>query len=315
MKIIIPILLIITAVVLIAGCAPEEEPVAEGVKAFIGGDNGLDIQFSEGAPPDVVYDKDFPFDINIKIENAGEWDIENSDDATITIIGIEPESFGKTLSQLNKDSDVSLNGAGYDPQGNVIQGTITNINFPNFQYQEEIVGSIELPIVARVCYEYGTRINTKICVLEDLLGTTRRTGEEPVCDPNENKAFENSGAPVHITSFKESVVAVDRISFTFTVSHVGEGSVSRMDTECSTTIADKDKIYIKVNTGLPGLTCSGIEGGGSEGYTTLFSGARTVICTQPLSTPRGDFEKPISIELQYAYTQHIGETLTVVHVG
>jgi hypothetical protein len=315
MKIIIPILLAITALVLVVGCAPEEIPIEEGVKAFIGGDRGLDIQFSEGAPPDTVYDKDFPFDINVRIENVGEWSIENSDDATLTIIGIEPASFGKTLSQLTKDSNVPLNGARYDPQGNVVEGTITNINFPDFQYQSEIVGTIELPIVARICYEYGTRANSKICILDDLLGTTRRTGEEPVCDPNENKKVENSGAPVQITSFRESVVGTDSVSFTFVISHIGEGTVTRMNTECSTMIADKDKIYVNIDTGLQGLRCSGIEGGGSEGYTTLFTGKRSIICTQPLSTPRGDFEKPISIELKYAYTQHMGETLRVIHVG
>ena len=315
MKFIIPILLAISILILIAGCAEEEAVTPEGVKAFIGGDKGLDLQFTEGAPPDVVYDHDFPFDINIRIENIGEWDIPAKEDVTLTIIGIEPASFGKTLNDLVKDSDIIMNGAGYDPQGNVVQGTIANINFANFQYQNKIVGTIELPVVARACYEYGTRANSKICVLDDLLGTTRRAGEKPVCEPTEAKKIENSGAPVQITSFRESVVAADRVSFAFTISHVGEGTISRMDTECNTQIADKDKVYVRVNTGISGLTCSGIEGGFNEGFTTLFTGSRTIICTQPLESPRGDFEKPINIDLEYAYTQLKSKTLEVRHVG
>ena len=314
MRIIIPILLIISMTFLIAGCGEEEMPVEE-LKAFIGGAKGIDIELTEQAPPDIVYDMDFPFDINVKVANVGEWDIDNSNDLTLTIIGIEPESFGKTLSQLTKNSDIPLNGAHYDPQNNVVEGTITNINFPTFQYQQPIVGSIELPVVARVCYEYGTKVNTKICVLDDLLGVSRRLGEEPVCNPNENKKAENSGAPVQITSFRESVVAADRISFTFEISHIGEGSIARMDTECSTTIADKDKVWVKINTGINGLTCSGIEAGSSEGFTTLYTGKRTIICTQPLDSPRGDYAKPIAIELQYGYTELVSKTLTVRHTG
>jgi hypothetical protein len=148
-----------------------------------------------------------------------------------------------------------------------------------------------------------------------LFGTTRRSGEEGVCDPNEDKDYENSGAPVHIDSFKESVSAADRVSFTFEISHIGTGSVSKTATECSTTIADINKVYVKVNTGIAGLQCAGIEAGGSEGYVTLYGGKRTVICNQPLTTPRGDFEKPIGIEMRYGYTQLIGKTLTVKHIG
>jgi hypothetical protein len=309
-KIIFPILAVVSLLVLVAGCGPEQV-VVEGGKAFIGGDKGLDIQFTEGAPPDVVYDKDFPFDINLRVENIGEWDISNSADATITIIGIEPASFGKTLAQLIQNGNSPLSGARYDTQGNVQLGTIANINFANFQYQTQILGQIELPIVARICYEYGTKVNSKICILDDLFGMTG----EGVCNPNEDKAYENSGAPVQIDSFKESVSAADRVTFTFGISHAGTGTVSKTGTECSTTIADSNKVYVKVNTGIAGLQCAGIEGGGSEGYVTLYGAKRTVICNQPLATPRGDFEKPISIEMRYSYSQHVGKTLAVKHIG
>ena len=111
MKLIITILIIISILVLIAGCAQDEGPIEEGVRAFIGGDRGLDLEFTEGAPPDVVYDRDFPFDVNIRVENVGEWDIPNTQDVTLTIIGIESTSFGKSLADLTKNTDIIISPA------------------------------------------------------------------------------------------------------------------------------------------------------------------------------------------------------------
>jgi len=307
------LILIMVGALFIFGC--EEEEATFEVGAFIGGTEGLRLAFTDGAPPNEVFDRDFPFNINVRLENVGEWSIVNAADTTISIIGIDPVDFGKTLADLKQSSTVPLLGRRLDQQGNVQSGTITNIDFPDFQYQGSVIGKVEFILRANACYEYGTKVNTKVCVLDDLLGVTRAADEPPICEPNEDKPFENSGAPVQIVSVKETATGVDRVTVAFEISHVGSGVVFKRDTECDPSIANKDKVYVKINTGLPGLSCAGIEGGGDEGYITLYGGTRQIICTQQLPTPRGNYEKPITAELTYGYRQHIDKTLTVKQTG
>jgi hypothetical protein len=313
MKKLTAIILIISISLFIFGCEQGTESTTQE-RAFIGGEKGLEISFFEGAPPEIVYDKDYPFSIDIKIQNVGEWDVKKQD-AIFTIKGLNPEDFGKTLSELTKQSPEDLNGAYRDPEGRAIEGTLTSLEFENLQYQGEVAGTVTFIVRADACYEYGTKAASKICVLEDLLGVTRRTGEKPVCEPNEAKAVENSGAPVHVTNLKETVVAVDKISFTFDVEHVGQGVIHQKNTDCSTEYLQQNKVYVKVDTGISGLTCSGLEGGTNEGFTSLFQGKRTILCQQSLPTSRGDFEKPINIELTYGYSEYIDKELKVRHIG
>lgn len=308
-------ILIICVLFFVFGCEAEngDDKTTVG-KAFIGGNKGLDISFTSGAPPDEVFDVNFPFSINLKLENQGEWDITDANDVTVSIIGIDPQDFGKTASFLIKNSEVPMTGAKLDPQGNKIQGTISNLDFPELQYASSVAGKVEFVIRASACYEYGTKANTKVCILDDLLGVTRKSISEAVCNPNEAKAYENSGAPVQINNVKQTVMGTDRISLSFDIEHVGSGNVFRKGTECSTAISDKDRIYVKVDAGA-GIQCSGIEGGTGEGFTQLFSGKRSIICNQQLAAARGDFEKPITIELEYGYRQHVDKQLTVKHAG
>lgn len=306
-KTVITILLIII-IISLSGC--EEETTEEG-KAFIGGNKGLDIEFMDGAPPEEVFDSEYPFNINLRIENVGEWDIEDSSDATVSITGIDPADFGKSHGFLTKDVDDSLTGAHRNPQGDAVRGTLTDVEFSNLEYDGSIAGNVEFIVRANVCYGYGTKVNSKICVLEDLLGVTRRVGITDVCNPNEAKDYENSGAPVHITDFKETALSNNKLSFSFKIKHVGEGAVSREGTECSDSVTDKDKVYVTVNTGISGLSCSGLNGGGSEGETTLYNGERDIICTQELPESRGNYEKQITISLEYDYEDHIDTTLKV----
>jgi len=306
-------LLILLLAVFIAGCK-EEEVVP--IEAFIGGSQGLILEFIENAPPTEVFDIESPFDISVKIENVGEWDIDNPADATVTISGFDAIDFGKSLQFLTKDAAVPMKGNHPDPLGGIISGSVDVINFEGFQYQERVLGKTDFRIRAEVCYEYGTKVNSRICILDDLLGVTRRGGELPICNPRGDKGIENSGAPVQVTSLVQNVFSSDRIGITFRVQHVGTGSVYQRGTECGTELAKQNKVYVKVNSGIPGLLCSGIGGGTSEGYVTLYNGQRDITCTTPqLSTPRGNFEKPINIELRYGYRQYIDQTLTVRQAG
>ncbi len=316
------VLMVIALIALAAGCKDKTDAgttASTPGKSFVGGTEGLKLEFFPGAPPEEVYDKDYPFGINLRVENAGEYDILDPADATLTIIGINPADFGTTATALTKNVPEMLYGVSLDATGNKAAGAVTSVDFPSLQYARLVVGNPQFVIRANVCYEYGTTVISKLCILEDLLGRTRKRGETPFCDPNAQQQVENSGAPVQVNLFKQSVIGSDKVSFQFNIKHVGTGSISKLGSECSTNLAEKDVVYVKVDTGLEGLTCSGFSGGSAtEGYATLYGGAgaqeKLIVCTQQLNAVRGDFDKPIRIDMTYDYEQYIDTNLIVRHV-
>jgi len=304
-----------------AGCGEKQEQGVTGSK-FVGGSEGLAVTFAPGSLPDQILDTEQPFGISIVMTNKGDYTIENGADATVKITGIDPEDFGVSSGDMVQDSPNQIRGAQKDTQGNVIQGETVSLDFPadgsSFVHQKEIAGAVTYNVRADVCYKYGTTANTKLCVLEDILGTTGSSGK--LCQINEEKTVDNSGAPVEVSSFRESVSSADKVSFVFKVRHTGGGSVHEVGSECNKEFQQKDKVHVKVDTGISdGLQCSGLQDGtasGSvfEGDAQLLNGEREIRCTQTINNPT-DLEKLVQIELTYDYNQFISKTLEVQHVG
>lgn len=308
--------------------------------SFIGGTKGLDIKFMSGAPPDEVYDKDYPFDINIRLENVGESTVD-SGRAIVTIMGISKGDFN--IASLEKKVDTELLGAKLDPQGNAVAGGITNIEFNTLQ-AADMIGNMPFELRAQVCYPYTTTVISKLCILKDVLGKTRKAGEAPYCEPDrtfkEETDFENSGAPVHITDFKQVATGENKISFTFNIEHVGGGliydkSVSESERCSGASVANKDTVFVEIDTGISGtLSCSGITGTGSngnvDGKVKLYSSSgavttdskavagkesRSIVCSQDLPLDRSDYSKQISIKISYDYKDFAYTEFVVKDVG
>jgi len=306
-------IVLLSLVILMAGCGEgEETTITTKEKAFIGGTRGLIMEFLPGAPPEEVFDSNNPFNINIKLENKGEWDIEKNN-ASIKITGIDPTDFGYlTSDDLVKNPDEDLIGAQMDPEGNKIVGTITDIEFAGLEYIDQVAGFVQFNIKAENCFMYGTKAQSQLCVKEDLLG---KTGEKGVCDPNKEKVVDNSGAPIHVTKLTESVAGRDKISFVFNIEHVGKGRVYRKLSECSTDFSDRNKIFVTVHDpGIGELSCSGLEGGSTSGFATLFDDERNIRCTINLDEDSiGDYEKVLNIEVEYDYKESIETPLVIKH--
>ena len=124
----------------------------------------------------------------------------------------------------------------------------------------------------------------------------------------------NSGAPVQVTSVIESARAQDKIAFTFKVSHVGSGKVFEKGALCDSQVrGHEDKVYVKVDSPIAGVQCSGLgESAGSEGFATLYGGSATITCTQPIPSPR-DYEFPMTITVTYDYRDSIATNVVVKH--
>src|SRR3989338_9546291 len=72
---------------------------------FVGGTAGLLIDFVEDSPPAEVTDGgNFPFDVVVKLENPGERAIAK-ENVKVTISGIDPSDFDKTLADLTKNPE------------------------------------------------------------------------------------------------------------------------------------------------------------------------------------------------------------------
>jgi hypothetical protein len=285
-------LLLIT---LLVGCSQETGPSISD--PFIGGTTGLTMEFIEGAPPAEVYDGGaFPFTVVLKLENIGETDVI-AGSAVLKISGIDPTDFGTIGTALTQVTSEELLGSKKGAEGNIIEGGIIHLTFPttgDLNYGEQLSGNIQFPFLANLCYKYATKSDTMLCVREDPLSTT-----QAICNVNEAKHTFNSGAPVQIANFKETPRGNDKVAFSFDIIHRGTGKLYGQNSFCDDGIANKNKVYVSIDTGLDGLECTGL----TDGYITLYEGKRSVTCTQSVSGATGDFEKVVEIITDYDYAQ------------
>lgn len=308
----IAVLLLVT---ILTGCAQQSTTNTNAGKAFIGGTNGLVISFLPGQPPSQVFDTDNPFQIGVKVENKGEYDITNAQDVKVSVTGINPSDFKVSSSQLMATSPDPLNGVKIDSSGNAVAGDYSTIEFPEMNYFTSVSGSVPFTVRANVCYEYGTKAQGRLCVRKDLRGVTGDTG---ICNPTRVVPAENSGAPIQITNINQNVAGSNKIDFFFTIKKTGAAtdSLYKMGTSCDSAIPSRDVVFVEVaDTGLGDLTCSGLkEGTKTSGYVTLFNGQTDVRCSQTITSP-DDFEKVVQINLKYGYKQYIDTQLTVKHAN
>ncbi|MFC1741939.1 hypothetical protein ACFL3V_05365 [Nanoarchaeota archaeon] len=305
-----------------AGCGEGQDQPGPVGSNFVGGTQGLAMAFAAGSLPDKVMDKDQPFGVSVVLTNKGDYTIDAGADATVKIAGIDPADFGTSASALTQDAPSQIRGAQKDTDGNLVQGETISLDFPanggTFIHQKEIAGSVTYNVRADVCYKYGTVVNTKLCVLEDILGT--RGTEGKLCKINEAKTVDNSGAPVQVSEFRESVSSANKVAFVFKAKHMGTGTVHEEGSECAKDFQQKDKVHIKIDTGLSdGLACSGLQNGVASGSTyegdaQLLNGEREIRCTQTINNPT-DLEKLVRIDLTYDYDQYVEKRLEVQHVG
>ena len=296
--------------VVLTACQQQAAPTTG--QAFVGGTEGLTVKFLSGLPPAEVFDVENPFQIALEIENKGEHVIANAQDVDVSITGISPSDFGVSASNLLANSPEPIRGASIDvATGNIIAGDIVTIDsFPELKYQKTVAGSVQFPVRANVCYEYGTRAQGKLCVRREL----RTADASGLCNPTRDLPAENSGAPVQMINIRQTVSGADRIDFFFTIKQMGvsSDSVHKTGTSCDTVISNNGVVYVEVeNTGLGELSCSGLrDGTATSGYVTLIDGQREIRCSQRISAP-SDFEKIINVNLKYAYQEYVDTTLTV----
>ena len=305
------IILLLTIALVLIGCQGEEAQKVDIEAPFIGGTQGIEFSFSELR--EQVYDAGTdPFDITLQVENQGETDIAK-DNLKITLSGINPTEFGITENQLIKTPQEDIYSKRKDPMGNIQPGPKVFIDFKNLNYEDKITGTeIDFPLRASICYLYNTKTISKLCIRKNILNP-----EQGICKVNEEKPVYNSGAPIQVTKLTENARAKDKIGFSFEIRNMDNGQVYQRGTACDkTTRKNQNKAYVRVETNMPGITCTGLENKGTtaEGYTTLYDGVKTITCTQPIQS-KIDFEQLITIETFYDYEEYKQTKITVKSSG
>ena len=305
MKSYVNIILIFVLLIFASGCGEETTPSKES--PFIGGTTGLLISYDKDTPPAEVYDGgDFDFDVVVKLKNEGEYFI-SKEKVEVSLSGIDPKEFGLSDSDFVKHPDDDLQGTYKDSEGNKIEGTTTYVIFPKLNHHESLIGNTPYTIRAEVCYTYATNVNSMLCIKE---GQVDKEGD--ICKINEKKAVFNSGGPVQVTSFEETPRGKNKFNFNFKIEPRGNGGIYKKDSNCEQTRANENKVFVSVDTGMDGLTCTGLDGGATSGYVTLYGGERIITCTQEAETGT-DFEKPVNIKLEYDYKEGISTEVLVKH--
>ncbi len=293
-------LMILLAV--LAACAPGKKAEKLDLGApFVGGTAGLVADFVDFRKEVFDGGRD-PFDVVIKLENKGE-SLVAANRVRVKLTGVNPAEFGKLEEDLIKGPADELIAVRKDPQGTVLPSSPVFVEFNGLNHFSPIRGArVTFPLRAEMCYVYSTKAVSKLCVRANLLAP------EPggICEVNEDKPVFNSGAPVQVGTVKESSRAKDKISFSFEIMNAGIGQLFERGSMCDrSTRAKENRVYVVVNTGMPGLQCTGLQTAGTkaEGFTTLFEGKKVLTCTQTV-TSRTDFEQQMDIEVVYDYEEY-----------
>lgn len=320
------IVLAILAVVLLSGCGPTN---TSGGQAFIGGTEGLKTSFLGGNPPNEIFDnKQSGFSIVVKLENVGENDIK-ANEGYVAIKGLDPGAYG--VNTLKKKFETDISGAKKNFDGSVLNGGIATVEFGELKYSPVIQGNLQQTVWADICYRYKTKTTSQLCIKKDpqLL-----LGDKKICDVEGEKDPQNSGAPIQVTSLKESFAGSEKIGVTMIFTHSGAGDNffdPREDlggNACNDVESNskRGKVFIEVKPvkiGNKDVTpqCTGLSEntGSNKGYVRLYTDGSgkeqfSLYCTIDASSTDSIFEVPIDIETSYLYLQHIDKEITIRHV-
>ena len=309
------VLLLAFLLISASGCSTQNQPV--GSNPFVGGTTGLAISFMENYPPLSIYDSGTtPFNIDVNLENKGEWEVKK-EDVIVRILGINPAEFGVAFTDLMKQPDDDLPPVIKQSGTNeVTASTPVTVEFPEMNYGSTNVGNLPaMNLVARVCYLYGTNAMAEVCVKKNPMDTSTK-----ICTVEGYKTVYNSGAPVQVVNFHQSQVGRNKVGFSFTIQQKGTGKVYEKSTKCGLdTTPRENRVWVEVTaSGWDAIRCTGLQGGNSGTViipsSTDKSGSAgfTITCTQDIET-QTDYPQAVNLKLMYDYEEDAVTTLTVKH--
>lgn len=274
---------------------------------FIGGDQGLSLEFVNNAPPDTLADNgQQTFPVILRATNGGEERV-NVSEATITLEGFSPRAFNTSIEALTKNIPEPIRANRISPGGDTIDSSPVLTEWEDFSYVEREVAGRALTMQARMCYEYGSTTRAELCVKNDMLSTSTDT-----CEIAGQRSYSSSGAPLKVTNVVQEPVTSDRTIVQFRIQNAGQGDVYRTGTECSDDSVNPDRNKVRMQ--LSGLEeasevdCTGPQDLGNRAYMVRSNAedlrnGHTVTCyiTVP-EEERNNRLQTFNVDLDYLYT-------------
>ncbi len=312
--------IILSLVVVITGCGGGQTTG----KSFIGGTESVTASFLAGNPPETVVDGDRTnFGIVIKLENVGETDIKDNE-GYIQIQGLDQGVYSPDNSGGFKRNIGDLRGAKKNFDGTVLNGATGTVEFTGLSYGPSIQGDLQQTVWADICYKYGTKAVSQLCIKSD---TEQILSDKKICEVEGEKKPENSAGPIQITSLKQSFAGTGKMALTVVVTHSGKtGNTFYNPTEnmCNDVESNGQRGKVKVdfkNIQIGGrsvpVECTGLD---SDKTIRLYKDGTgketaTLYCTIDTSSASNVVEVPIEAELTYKYMQNIQKPITIRHVA
>jgi hypothetical protein len=238
---IILVLFVFVALIFTSGCnsnTPEEETTFDT--------GGISVEFMPGAPPEQISEDDIAFDLNVKIENEGEYDIDeytvdddgvrDGDLISVFLLGVNPATIGlcnqeqvidesgellyeedgetKVMANVCKTEQSHTEGLGgaHYVSSDLIPGELTYLEWLNGNgespfYDLSISSDQKLTFVAQVCYPYKTVATASACFSDNAYA--QATGSE-TCSVSGEKKVSNTVAPIKVTKVVENPAGRDK---------------------------------------------------------------------------------------------------------
>ncbi|MAG91548.1 hypothetical protein CMO83_02630 [Candidatus Woesearchaeota archaeon] len=315
--------LFVCLILLISACSNRSGAAIGGAPQtpFIGGTNGILIDFERDAPPpEVTDDSSFAFNAIVRLKNEGEFSVRR-DDIKLNLVGFDPADFGRDFNDLRDViPDDDLLSKTRDAEGNIVEGTTTFAEFPRQGgdfIPRKFPGNTPFIFRADMCYNYETIATTQLCVLRDMINVR----DDSICRPTAlgttGRPIYSSSAPVQVTNFRQSVVGRDKISFSFDIVLSGNVDIfwdrlqdirpTTFDLGCprEARARRERESNVKVEiTEIPvdpiftSLKCGGLDND-HIGVVRLVNGRRTITCTADLIQDRLDLQKVMGVLLTY----------------
>ncbi|MEM4282239.1 MAG: hypothetical protein QW559_01780 [Candidatus Woesearchaeota archaeon] len=299
------LLLLSLLLFVLVACKPVKEKTPERTP-FLGGTTGLSIEFVDFRSEVFDGGGDF-FDVTVRLQNKGEWTV-SKDKVRVKLFGINPSEFGVLEEQLVGRPTEDLPERKRDLSGSIIESLPVTVEFKNLNYKSRLAGaSLTFPLAASVCYNYGTKAESLLCVRKNILNPEAGG----LCEINEAKTVFNSGAPIQIENLRETARTSDKIGFSFDIVKKGEGKVFASGSNC----LEENKVSVTVDAGLGEISCTGLTTSGTvaSGTVTLFDGKKSISCTQQVKP--ADFEQRLTITASYDFEGVKQTSLTVKRSG